>query len=165
MPALQDMARLRGFRGVLFVPLLRDRTTIGLISVTRKEPGAFAAHHIQLLQTFADQAVIAIENVRLFDEVQAKTGDLQESLLQQTATAEILGVISRSPGDLAPVFDADAGQGDASVRRKFWRSQHLRRHDVQNGRHHWCPGRLRRIPANPHPGLRTWNGSCAPFER
>ena len=110
MPALQDMARLRGFRGVLFVPLLRDRTTIGLISVTRKEPGAFAAHHIQLLQTFADQAVIAIENVRLFDEVQAKTGDLQESLLQQTATAEILGVISRSPGDLAPVFDAMLGK-------------------------------------------------------
>ena len=70
-PALRKMARLRGFRGLLFIPLRRDGATIGVISVTRKEPGAFAAHHVQLLQTFADQAVIAIENARLFDEVQA----------------------------------------------------------------------------------------------
>jgi len=105
MPALQDMARLRGFRGVLFVPLLRDRATIGLISVTRKEPGAFAAHHIQLLQTFADQAVIAIENVRLFDEVQARTNDLSESLEFQTASSEVLKVISSSPDSLQPVLD------------------------------------------------------------
>ena len=73
---LQDMARLRGFRSVLFVPLSATGSPIGLISVTRKEPGAFAEHHVQLLQTFADQAVIAIENVRLFDEVQARTNDL-----------------------------------------------------------------------------------------
>jgi GAF domain-containing protein len=105
MPALQDMARLRGFRGVLFVPLLRDRATIGLISVTRKEPGAFAAHHIQLLQTFADQAVIAIENVRLFDEVQARTDDLRESLEFQTASSDVLKVISSSPDSLQPVLD------------------------------------------------------------
>jgi GAF domain-containing protein len=102
--ALRKMARLRGFRSLLFVPLRRDGATIGVIGVTRKEPGAFAAHHIQLLQTFADQAVIAIENVRLFDEVQAKTRDLAESLEHQTAISEILRVISNSPGDVQPVL-------------------------------------------------------------
>jgi signal transduction histidine kinase len=80
VPTLRAMAQLRGFRAVLFVPLLRDQVAIGLISVTRKEPGTFAAHHVQLLQTFADQAVIAIENVRLFDEVQARTRELSQSL-------------------------------------------------------------------------------------
>ena len=79
---------------------------IGMISVTRKEPGDFAAHHVQLLKTFADQAVIAIENVRLFDEVQAKTRDLEESLQQQTATADVLKAISRSAFDLETVLES-----------------------------------------------------------
>ena len=104
LPAFQDVARMRGFRSILRVPLLRDGATIGVINVTRTEPGQFAGHHIQLLQTFADQAVIAIENVRLFDEVRARTRDLTESLEQQTATSEVLEVISSSPGDLKPVF-------------------------------------------------------------
>ena len=65
--------------------------------MTRVEPGPFVEHHVQLLQTFADQAVIAIENARLFDEVQAKTRDLTESLQQQTATADVLKVISARP--------------------------------------------------------------------
>ena len=106
--SLRDLARLRGFRSMLFVPLLRDRTPIGLIAVTRVEPGPFVEHHVQLLQTFADQAVIAIENVRLFDEVQAKTRDLTESLQQQTATADVLEVISRWAFDLNPVFETVA---------------------------------------------------------
>ena len=72
---MRELARLRGFRSMLFVPLLRDRKPIGVIAVTRDEPGPFIEHHVQLLQTFADQAVIAIENVRLFDEVQARTED------------------------------------------------------------------------------------------
>ncbi len=80
MPAIRDLARLRGFRSMLFVPLLRDGTPIGVIAVTRVEPGPFVEHHVQLLQTFADQAVIAIENVRLFDEVQARTRELSQSL-------------------------------------------------------------------------------------
>jgi two-component system NtrC family sensor kinase len=106
VPALREMARLRGFRGLLFIPLRRDGTTIGMISVTRKEPGAFAAHHVQLLQTFADQAVIAIGNVRLFDEVQAKTRDLSEALTYQTGSSNILSVIASSPTDVGPVLKA-----------------------------------------------------------
>ena len=78
---------------------------IGLIGVTRAEPGAFAPHHVQLLQTFADQAVIALDNARLFNEVQAKTADLEESLQQQTATADVLKVISRSAFDLEGVMN------------------------------------------------------------
>ena len=103
-PGMRDMMRLRGFRSLLFVPLTRDGVTIGIISVTRRETGTFAPHHVQLLQTFADQAVIAIGNVRLFDEVQAKTRDLTESLEQQTATSEVLEVISASTGELEPLF-------------------------------------------------------------
>ena len=104
--AIRDLARLRGFRSMLFVPLLRDRAPIGVIAVTRVEPGPFVEHHVQLLQTFADQAVIAIENVRLFDEVQAKTRDLVEALTYQTGSSNILSVIASSPTDVGPVFRA-----------------------------------------------------------
>src|ERR1700728_4969767 len=77
---MRKLARRRGYRSMLFVPLLRDRKPIGVIAVTREEPGPFIEHHVQLLKTFADQAVIAIENVRLFDEVQARTKELAASL-------------------------------------------------------------------------------------
>jgi GAF domain-containing protein len=97
--------RMRGFRSLLLVPLVRDRVTIGMINVTRTEPGTFAAHHVQLLQTFADQAVIAIQNARLFNEVQQRTEDLTESLQQQTAVGDVLKTISRSTFDLQPVLD------------------------------------------------------------
>jgi two-component system, NtrC family, sensor kinase len=102
---MRELAQLRGYRSMLFVPLLRDRKPIGVIAVTRVEPGPFVEHHVQLLQTFADQAVIAIENVRLFDEVQARTEDLRESLQFQTATSDVLKVISSSPDTLQPVLD------------------------------------------------------------
>ena len=103
-----DIARARGYRSMLFTPLMNDGVSIGFIAVTRVQPGSFADHHVQLLRTFADQAVIAIENARLFDEVQAKTRDLTESLQQQTATANVLEVISRSAFDLNPVFETVA---------------------------------------------------------
>jgi len=76
----RDIARARGYRSQLLAPLVSQRGAIGFISVTRKEPSAFAPHHVDLLRTFADQAVIAIQNVELFDEVQARTRELAKSL-------------------------------------------------------------------------------------
>ncbi|MDH6259571.1 GAF domain-containing protein [Bradyrhizobium sp. BR13661] len=102
---IRDIGRARGFRSMLFAPLMNKGVSIGLIATTRIEPGRFAEDHVQLLKTFADQAVIAIENVRLFDEVQAKTRDLEVALQQQTATADVLRIISRSVAHAAPVFD------------------------------------------------------------
>jgi signal transduction histidine kinase len=90
------------------VPLLRHGEAVGTIAVTRREPGGFNDDEIALLKTFADQAVIAIENVRLFTELEGRNRDLTESLEQQTATSEILRVISQSPTDVQPVFDTIA---------------------------------------------------------
>ncbi len=103
---IKDIARARGFRSMLFAPLMNKGTSIGFVAVTRVQPGSFSDHHVQLLRTFADQAVIAIENVRLFDEVQAKTDDLSEALKYQTGSANILKVIASSPTDVQPVLKA-----------------------------------------------------------
>jgi signal transduction histidine kinase len=99
-----EKSSLIGVRAGLGVPLLREGIIVGFLAVIRTEPRPFSQKQIELVETFADQAVIAIENVRLFDEVQARTRELSESLEQQTATSEVLGVISSSPGELEPVF-------------------------------------------------------------
>jgi two-component system, NtrC family, sensor kinase len=106
MPVGQELARLDGFRSVLSVPLLREGESIGAIALRRAEVHPFSDKQIALLQTFADQAVIAIGNVRLFEEVQAKTRDLSEALVYQTGSGNILRVIASSPTDVGPVLKA-----------------------------------------------------------
>jgi two-component system, NtrC family, sensor kinase len=114
-PESSENARRVGFRTILSVPLMREGVAIGAIILRRTEARLFTEQQVALLQTFADQAVIAIENVRLFTELQEKNhaltqahAQVSESLEQQTATAEVLRVISSSPTDEKPVFDAIA---------------------------------------------------------
>src|SRR5262249_14613009 len=107
-----EVAHATGWRSRLAVPIIREGTPIGAIVINRTVPGLFPDHHVELLKTFADQAVIAIENVRLFTELQEKNraltqahGQVTEALERQTATSEILRVISQSPTDVEPVFE------------------------------------------------------------
>ncbi len=102
---VRDLAAVVGFQSVLSVPLLREGSPIGAITVWRSAVGPFSDKHVALLQTFADQAVIAVENVRLFKELEARNRELKVALEQQTATGEVLHAINRAQTDAQPVFD------------------------------------------------------------
>ncbi|MET0537403.1 MAG: GAF domain-containing protein, partial [Xanthobacteraceae bacterium] len=118
-PEGQELALRMGHRTILSVPLLREREAIGCLTLRRTDVRPFTPQQINLVTTFADQAVIAIENVRLFEDVQARTREVTEALAQQTATSEVLRVISSSPGELKPVFDAILSNATRICEAKF----------------------------------------------
>jgi signal transduction histidine kinase len=117
--ARQDLAKAAGFRAAIGVPLISGGQIVGLLTLNRRTAGAFSDNKIALIETFADQAVIAIENTRLFEEVQARTKAFQEALEYQTATSEVLGVISRSPTNVQPVFETIAKSAAQLCKAQF----------------------------------------------
>ncbi len=156
-----------GYRTFLAVPLMREGNPIGVLALCRKTVAPFTEQQIELVTTFADQAVIAIENVRLFDEVQARSRELSESLEQQTATAEVLEVISRSTSDIQPVLDAIV-----RISRHLCRADYAMVFRLHGGKYHVAashgaePDFVRYIEENPiSPGHGTLTGRAALEQR
>ena len=149
----------------LTVPLIQAGEAIGVINIRRDEVRPFADREIDLLKTFADQAVIAIENTRLFEEVQARTTELQESLEYQTATGDVLSVISRSPNELQPVLEAIV-----ETAQRLCQSDRAMFFQLRDGRYHLAAERgtdpeflawLREHPMSPEPGSGSTVGRAA----
>src|SRR5262249_5370610 len=158
-----ESQKIAGYRTVLGVPLLREGTPIGAISLARRTVRPFTDKQIELVTTFADQAVIAIENVRLFDEVQARTREVQESLDYQTAISGVLNVISRSPSDVQAVLDAIA-----DTAQRLCRSEQAYVMKLDGGRYYPAagkdvePGRIEYLRKNPiAPGRSSMCGRVA----
>ena len=118
-PFAQQSAREFGFNSQLAAPMIREGKVIGAIITAHRDTAAFNDKQVALIKTFAAQAVIAIENARLLNELRQRTDDLTEALEQQTATAEVLSAISSSPGDLRPVFQTMLANAYASAKRSL----------------------------------------------
>ena len=154
---LGTMAVVGDYRSVVGVPILRDGIAIGSIAVARAQAGPLPDPQIELLKTFADQAVIAIENVRLFEAEQQRTRELSESLEQQTATSEVLKVISSSPGELEPVFQSMLENATRLCEAKFGTLFRFDGKNLHPAAHFGTPPELvefqrRRGPYQPIPG-------------